>query len=91
MARHPDADRGRFEMSRKDPTAGRLADMLLGALSSGAITRETPIAAGARTQSSIEVYGLAKADYDGGYVKRKLRSVHEVHVDAKRVVLWSEL
>jgi len=78
-------------MSRKNLTAGRLVDMLLGSLNSGAITRETPIAAGARTQSSIEVYGLAKADYDGGYIRRKLRPVHEVHVDPKRVTLWSEI
>ena len=78
-------------MSRKDLTAGRLADMLLASLNSGAISRETPVAAGARTQSSIEVYGLAKADWDGGYIKRKLRPVHEVHVSKERLTLWSEI
>jgi hypothetical protein len=78
-------------MNRKDLTTGRLVDMLIGGLNSGAITRETPIAAGARTQSNIEVYGLAKADWEGGYIKRQLRPVHEVHVDPKRVTLWSEL
>jgi len=78
-------------MSRKDLTVGRLVDIVLAELTAGTISRETPIAAGARTQSSIEVYGFAKADWDGGYIKRKLRPVHEVHVGRERITLWSEL